>query len=589
MIHFKTLTLRNFLSYGNNVTVFELDRPGTTLIVGEDLDNTSEGQGSNGVGKTTMLQALVYALYDRVIGDDVTKDGLVNDINKKEMEVTLDFTAENGSSYRVVRQRKMKAGAEGNKTHLYENGVDISVDVVGTNKKIEEVLGMQYDLFVRIIVFSASNDSFLKLPTTSTSGPNQRDFIEDLFGLSVITQKAERLKAIVKDTKADMELKRTKLDAQQAERDRHVIQIANTEKRLDAWEAQRNSTVATLEAKLKKIDGVDVDGQKAVHARAGKVSATISEIATDKSAAIRECKQHATTFTKIDKEIEILRDNKCPHCKQAYAGAADEIKVKEQELITLDSTIEDLTKQVKEHEEMLEDLNALYDQLQQQMTVDNVEELVRIQSDVENIRARVDELKSERNPHTDALNELKAVVFDDLKYDEINALQLEIDHQNFLLKLLTKSDSFVRKSLLNKYVPFLNGRVQYYLQMLGLPHTVEFQEDLTAKISHMGVDTKFGNLSTGQKARVNFAFSVAFKDVRERLHGRANICMFDEVLDFGLDAVGVMACAKVIKHLARTAGVSMYVISHRNEIDSVFDRKMTIQRIKRFSYVKEEL
>ncbi|MBD1461687.1 hypothetical protein H8H65_13945, partial [Staphylococcus aureus] len=130
----------------------------------------------------------------------------------------------------------------------------------------------------------------------------------------------------------------------------------------------------------------------------------------------------------------------------------------------------------------------------------------------DNIRERVEELKVEVNPHADTLASLKAVSLDTVNYDDINALQREIDHQNFLLKLLTKSDSFVRMSLLNQYMPFLNGRVQYYLQMLGLPHVVEFQEDLTAKIAHNGVEMKFGNLSTGQKARVDFAFSVAFKD-----------------------------------------------------------------------------
>jgi DNA repair exonuclease SbcCD ATPase subunit len=588
MIHFNVLTLRNFFSYGNNVTVFQLNRPGTTLIVGEDLDNTSEGQGSNGVGKTTMLQAIVYALYDRVISEDISKDGMVNNINKKEMEVTLDFVADNGSTYKIIRQRKMKAGAEGNKVHLFENGIDISVDVVGTNKKIEEVVGMPYDMFVRIIVFSASNDSFLKLPTTSTSGPNQRDFIEDLFGLSVITEKAEKLKAIIKDTKSAFDVKKTQLEARQAEHQRHLVQIEHTERRLQQWEVQRQTTIQSLEAKLAKIDGVDIDKQRAVHANVKKVDRTITELSSEKKTAMRECQQHVTSFTKIDKEIVLLRENKCPHCKQQYAGAADEIKVKEQELITLDSTIEDLTNQVKEHEQLLTDLEALYQQLQTQIVVDNIEELARIQSDADNIRTRVEELKVEVNPHADTLAELKEIIFDQIKYDEVNALQREIDHQNFLLKLLTKNDSFLRKSLVNKYVPFLNNRVQHYLTMLGLPHVVEFQEDLTAKISHMGVDMKFGNLSTGQKARVDFAFSVAFKDVRERLHGRTNICMFDEVLDFGLDAVGVIACAKVIKHIARTEGVSIYVISHRNEIDSMFDRKMTIQMIKKFSYVKDE-
>ena len=120
MITFKSLSVRNFLSYGNNTTVFQLNNPGTMLIVGEDLDNTTEGQGSNGVGKTSMLQALIYALYDRIIDPDVTKDDLVNNINKKEMEVTLEFTAENGQDYKIIRQRKMKAGADGNRLYLFE-------------------------------------------------------------------------------------------------------------------------------------------------------------------------------------------------------------------------------------------------------------------------------------------------------------------------------------------------------------------------------------------------------------------------------------------------------------------------------------
>lgn len=590
MIIFKTLSIRNFLSYGNNTTVFKLDVPGTTLIVGEDMDNTAEGQGSNGVGKTTMLQGLVYALYDRIIGEDFTKDGLINNQNKKEMEVSLEFIAENGITYKVIRQRKMKSGAEGNKVHLIENGVDISpANVDHTNKKIAEILGMEYDLFARIIVFSASNNSFLKLPSTSTSGPNQKDFIEDLFGLSVITQKAELLKGHIKDTKATMEVKQVQLDARKAEHDRHLVQIEHTQKRLDAWEVQRRDQIRQLTQKLSRIDGVDVEGQRAIHAKLKQVDTTRRDLTQKKTTSVRECKLHTTSFKKIDDEIVTLRDNKCPHCKQQFAGAKAEIETKIHELAALESSIEDLTAQVKEHTEMLEDLDLLYEQLQQQITVDNVEEIARIQADANNIRDRVEELKVEENPHTETLKELKEITFDELNYDDLNALKVELEHQNFLLKLLTKSDSFVRKSLLNKYLPFLNGRLQYYLQMLGLPHIVEFQEDLTAKISlDKDTEMKFGQLSTGQKARVDFAFSVAFKDVRERLHGRTNICMFDEVLDFGLDAVGVIACAKVIKHLARTEGVSMYVISHRNEIDSVFDRRMTIQMIKKFSYVKEE-
>lgn len=589
MITLKTLSVRNFLSYGNNVTVFQLDQPGTTLILGEDLDNTADGTGSNGVGKTTMLQAIVYALYDKIISDDYTLDGLVNNINDEQMEVTLEFIANNGVTYKVIRQRKMKKhGPEKNRVFLYEGEHDISVDMAGTTKKIEEIIGMPFEMFTRIIVFSAANASFLKLPASHPSQANQKSFVEDLFGITIVTQKAEKLKAYIKDTKAALDIKKSVIDAQKAERERHLVQIDNAQRRLDAWEVQRRDTIRNLQAKLARIDGVDVEGQRAVHAKVRQVETTRSKVKQEKMEASRTCKQHVTAFTKYEGEILVLRDNKCPHCKQQYAGAADEIDKYLDLMGKLEADIATLSEQMKEQTEMLEDLDALYDQLVQQITVDNVEEIARIQADANNIRDRVEELKNEVNPHYATIQDLKAVKFDEINYEDIDKIQKELDHQNFLLKLLTKSDSFVRKTLISKYLPFLNQRLQYYLQMLGLPHVVQFQDDLSVEIALGAAKMRFGQLSNGQKARIDFAFSVAFKDVRERLHGRINVCMFDEVLDFGLDAVGVTACARVIKHLARTEGVSMYVITHRSEIDSVFDRKMTIQMIKRFSYVKVE-
>jgi DNA repair exonuclease SbcCD ATPase subunit len=586
MITLKTLTLRNFLSYGNNTTVFQLDQPGTTLILGEDLDNTADGTGSNGVGKTTMLQGIVYALYDKIISDDYTLDGLVNNINDEQMEVSLEFVANNGVTYKVIRQRKMKKhGPEKNRVFLYEADHDISVDMAGTTKKIEEIIGMPFEMFTRIIVFSAANASFLKLPASHPTGPNQKSFVEDLFGITVVTQKAEKLKAYIKDTKVALDIKKSAIDLQKAERERHATQLDQAQRRIDAWEVQRRDTIRNLEAKLARIDGVDVEGQRAIHAKVKKID---TQVKREHQEASRECRLHMTTFSKIDKEISVLRDNKCPHCKQQYAGAAAEIDKYLDEMGKLETDIEALSKQMKEQQEMLEDLDTLYDQLVTQITVDNVEEIARIQADANNIRDRVTELKQEVNPHLATIDDLKAIKFEAISYDDVDKIQKELDHQNFLLKLLTKSDSFVRKTLISKYMPFLNQRLQYYLQMLGLPHVVQFQDDLSVEITHGQAKMRFGQLSNGQKARIDFAFSVAFKDVRERLHGRINVCMFDEVLDFGLDAVGVTACARVIKHLARTEGVAMYVITHRSEIDSAFDRKMTIQMLKQFSYVKVE-
>ena len=160
-------------------------------------------------------------------------------------------------------------------------------------------------------------------------------------------------------------------------------------------------------------------------------------------------------------------------------------------------------------------------------------------------------MKQADNPYLEPLEELENTKIDDVDYSEINKLTKMLEHQRFLLKLLTKKDSFVRKILLNKYLPFLNGRLQEYLTALGLKHIVRFTTDLKAEISQFGRELDFGNLSAGQRARVNLALSFAFRDVLQSLHSQVNICLFDEVLDIGLDTIGVKKAASLLKRKAR--------------------------------------
>ena len=221
------------------------------------------------------------------------------------------------------------------------------------------------------------------------------------------------------------------------------------------------------------------------------------------------------------------------------------------------------------------------------ITVTDLEELIDIKNQSATFQDRIDELNNAANPFVEPYEELEAMDLDQLDYDEINEMTKLIEHQKFLLKLLTKKDSFVRKALLHKNIPFLNSRLQMYLQELGLPHNVEFAQELTAEISQFGRPLEFGNLSNGQRARVNIALSFAFRDVLQKLHTKINICMLDEVLDVGLDAIGVQAAAKMLKKKGRDDGTSVYIISHRDEIDSAFDNRMTVQMSKGFSYIAE--
>jgi DNA repair exonuclease SbcCD ATPase subunit len=153
---------------------------------------------------------------------------------------------------------------------------------------------------------------------------------------------------------------------------------------------------------------------------------------------------------------------------------------------------------------------------------------------------------------------------------------------------LTKKDSFIRKLLLQKSLPFLNTRLRYYLDRIGFLHRVVFNEDLSVNISQFGNGIGFGNLSSGQKARVNLALSFSFRDMLQARHGKLKFCILDECLDVGLGNVGVQLAAKMIKAVATDEKLSMYVISHRDEIANMFDSKLVVELKNGFSTIADE-
>lgn len=588
MIKFQSLTMRNFLSYGNNTTVVQLDRPGTTLIVGEDLDNTTNGQGANGVGKSALINALTYAIYDKPVSN-ISKDNLVNNINKKNMEVIVDFTTSDGKSYTVKRARKTKAGAAGNTVHLFEDGKDITPDSASnTNNLIEQIIGIPYELFVRIVVFSASHVPFLDLPVKSHYQANQTDIIEELFGLTMLSAKANALKETIRETETRLQMKQVKIEALEKEHIRHQQQIDSAKKRVLQWEEQNNLQIKQLKSKLKKIEKVDIEEQRSLHATLDDINGQLTDALDKQRVTDRQIKDLSKQFKKAEDDLVHLRDAKCPYCLQQYGDATAKIDETEKSAKKLDEKITKLSEELKMITTDVESFSASLKGVKEKITVDNVEELLQIKNESETIKNKIEELEHAVNPYIDPLDELTNLKLEKISYDDVNKITKELEHQRFLLKLLTKKDSFVRKALINKNIPYLNARLQHYLTILGLPHKVEFTHEMTAAISQFGRSLDFGNLSAGQRARVNLALSFAFRDVLQSLHTKINVCMLDEVLDIGLDTVGVQAAARLLKRKARDEELSLYIISHRDEIDGAFDRTMTIQLSKGFSYIKEE-
>jgi DNA repair exonuclease SbcCD ATPase subunit len=583
-ITLNTLKFRNFMSYGNNETVVNLNMPGTTLIVGEDLDNAGDGKTANGTGKSTIINAVSYALFDQPVSV-ISKDKLVNNINKKNMVVSLQFTV-GSDEYTVVRERKTKAGAEGNNVKLFKGKDDISQSINETNKEIERIIGMTHNIFSRIVVFAARNRPFFDLPATSTSGPNQKEFIEELFGLTILTEKAELLKTRIKSTKADLATAHERVKLQEAEHARHAQQIANANQRVINWESENATKIATLEDQIRKLGTVDVAKEYEIHNNITKKRSEIKVVKQELRETSTALQHVRDTLSSKRHILQHYEGDSCPTCKQSFTPSDDELQELKTAILKLEAEISELSNVVDELTQAVNVLNDEIEALEESQTVSDPVALFEQSKQVDAFKARVEDMKNADNPHLDHLDELENTKLPEVSYDDVDKLSATLTHQEFLLKLLTKKDSFVRKTLLDKNIPFLNKHLKDYLQALGLPHSVEFTHDMTAAITRFGTPLDFGNLSAGQQARVNLALSFAFWNVLQSLHSTVNVCMLDEVFDVGLDSVGVQLAARLVKKKAREDNISMFIISHREEISASFDRVLVVEFSKNFSNVR---
>lgn len=242
-----------------------------------------------------------------------------------------------------------------------------------------------------------------------------------------------------------------------------------------------------------------------------------------------------------------------------------------------------LTEKKAKHEE----LKGEIEKLKTDLVFERESELVSAIAKLESLKERLEEKRQEKNPYLDILDSLGQYQPKESKDAEIDALENRILHCDFLIKLLTKKDSYLRKALMDKYLPMLNKRLHHYLKLMALPHKVVFNSDLTTEISQFGQSIPYGNLSAGQRARINIALSLSFRDVLQSKHNFINLFILDECLDVGLSNVGVRKTVKAIKEVAKTNKLSMFVISHRDEAKESFPDKLEIELRNGFSTIKK--
>ena len=561
MIHFRNLTVRNFMSVGNATQGIDFDRRDLTLVLGENLDLGGDGS-RNGTGKTTIINALSYALYGQAL-TNIRKDNLINKTNAKNMLVSLDF-AVNGQTYRIERGRKP------NVLKFYVNQEQQSAqddsqgDSRETQDAIESVLGMTHDMFRHILALNTYTEPFLSLKAN-----DQRVIIEQLLGITLLSERADRIKELNRATRDAMSQEEMRIRAVQEANRRIEEQITSLEKRRDLWLRKQQEDITGFQTAIAALEHIDIEAEvqahrdlEAYHLRRKQIddlTRWIKQIDFDDSKLLKD--QH-----KLERDIAALQEHRCHACGQAlHDSKQDEIladKLKNLQEIALLI----LTNQTQrtEHLNELDDLGELG--TAPTVFYDNIEQALNHRNSLDSLRRDLTNRSAETDPYTEQISDMRGQALQDITYDTINELTRLGEHQDFLLKLLTNKDSFVRKKIIEQNLSYLNQRLTYYLDRIGLPHQVVFQNDLTVEITELGRDLDFDNLSRGERNRLILSMSWAFRDVWESLYSPINVLFIDELVDSGMDTQGVENSLALLKKMSRERSKSIWLVSHRDEL-----------------------
>ena len=551
------------MSVGNATQAVNFNKEQLTLVLGENLDQGGDDSGSrNGTGKTTIVNALSYALFGTAL-TNIKKDNLINKINSKNMLVCVEFEKD-GINYRIERGRKpnvLKFYIEDEEQAVTDDGQGDSRE---TQKDIDLLFGMSHDMFKHIVALNTYTEPFLSMKSNE-----QRAIIEQLLGITVLSEKSEALKEHIRLIKDEMFQETASIEAIKKSNERIRESIKSLQLKQTAWQKQRNTDIDKIESAIEELVSVDIDNEinqhellKLYDENFAKIKSLNKEKATLETALMQADK----TVKKYEKEISQLESNKCPACEQElHDHKHEEIKTAAHaHLVEAENYLNELSNKYNTIVKELSDVGEINGR--PVTFYETLNEAYNHRSNLESLAIQLENKLNDIDTYQEQITELENTALQEVNWEKINQLTTMKEHQEFLLKLLTSKDSFIRKKIIDQNLAYLNNRLTYYLDKVGLPHSLAFQNDLSVEITQLGQDLDFDNLSRGERNRLILGLSWAFRDVWENLYQNINLLFIDELIDSGMDAAGVEGSLSILKKMARERSKNIYLISHRDEL-----------------------
>ena len=569
------------MSVGNSTQAIDFNRDDLTLVLGENLDTGGGDNGSrNGTGKTTIINALSYALFGSAL-TNIRKDNLVNKTNGKNMLVTCEFELE-GLHYRIERGRKPNVLKFYINDHEQESSDDNAQgDSRETQKAIEELIGMSHDMFKHIVALNTYTEPFLSMRAN-----DQRAIIEQLLGITQLSEKAENLKEQLKSSKELITAEEYRIKSIVDANKRIEEQIQGLQRRQTLWLKTHNENIVELEQAIDALAHVDIDAELSNHKLLNEYNEKKSRVdeANKWIASIQKDNvKQEKLVDKLKKEIADLEDCKCYACGQDLKDNSHEKILSEKQELLQETALQLLSNdtQYNEHSKVIHDIGDIGSK--PDVFYNDINDAYNHRSSLEKLEHELEKLRTQTDPYEEQIQEMQETAIEEVNYSTMNELVKIRDHQEFLQKLLTNKDSFIRKRIIDQNLAFLNKRLAHYLERIGLPHNVVFQNDLSVEITELGRDLDFDNLSRGERNRLILSLSWAFRDVWENLYQPINLLFIDELVDSGMDTSGVENALAILKKISRERKKSVWLVSHKDELAGRVNNILTVTKENGFT------